>query len=596
VSADAKDDGKSPPLPPGDALAGAPAKKPLAPPLPPPIGAGLPPRAMPKATVAAVPPKPAGGPPKLVAPPPARLIAPPPAAAMAAPRPAPIAPRPAEPIPAQAHPPSTPPLEIPMPVSAAELDARVSRSTMEFLFELEAPAAPTSREMDLGTMPEVEAAIAASNASDTPAITKPATIEVEARISMPELPIESMPPPAMSSDEDDIAVEIDPLASTPKAIPRITLRAQPAANTAEEQLEARRRRIIARLVTCRDVFRALGFLDIKEPDRKDVARLLMALDDALDPARKNLGIAKDPAAVLSGATKEEVDRIERLISPIEDKLLQLDDFVPDALLASRVDNAKITPKMLARYGRLLASRRIQAGPRRDRFEWIATALLSRKTKDGQRALVGAERATQTLELLIGGLPFKPKEQELGEAIVYLVDALERLATFSDQEAFFDSEFFIDVHGYKVSMRELILSPDFVYLSVAINVRLHNCVEKWIAAMERVHKSNQLTQDRSPRDQMTRRLRQAEDAVGSIFNVKPRGVAGQAARVDSKPPPPEPKKSLKPRVAKQAAKPGGADSGRVVLVILLLLVMLGGGGYLAHQQGLIKIDALTDLLK
>ena len=117
----------------------------------------------------------------------------------------------------------------------------------------------------------------------------------------------------------------------------------------------------------------------------------MGLDDALDPARKNLGIAKDPAAVLSGATKEEIDRVERLISPIEDKLLQLDDFVPDALLASRVDSAKITPKMLARYGRLLASRRIQAGPRRDRFEWIATALLSRKSQR-RPARAGRRRA------------------------------------------------------------------------------------------------------------------------------------------------------------------------------------------------------------
>jgi len=582
VSVDAKDDGRSPPEPTGEAPAGPPAvpAKKVAPPVPPLIA--------PKPAAGFLPPKPVAGPPKLVAPPPAAaprpIAAPPPVAARISSIPVPP---PASEMP--------PPLEIPMPaapLSAAELDARVSRSTMEFLFELDAPLNPPSGELYLNTMPEVEAALAASD----PQASGPAPAAAEPSESGWSMPAESMPPPAANAGDDgiDVEVEIDPLASgAPKAIPRISLRPSPPANTAEEQLEARKRRVVARLLTCRDTFRALGFLEIKEADRKDVARLMMGLDEVLEPARRTLGIAKDPASVVASCTKDEVDRVERLISPIEDKLLALDDLVQDAMLASRVETGKISPKVLARYGRLLVSRRIQAGPRRDRFEWIATTLLSRKTKEGNRALVGPERAAQALELLVGGLPYKPKEQELEEAIVFLTDALDRLAKFHDQGAFFESEFYIDVHGYKVSMREQLLSPSFVYLSVAINTRLHNRMEQWIASMERVHNTNQLKQEGSPRERLTRRLRDADDAVSSIFNVKPRTAPALVARVDSKAPSPELKKTPSKRAPKKAKSGVGMDR-RVIQLLFLLTIMLGSGGYLAYRTGFIKLEERRDV--
>jgi hypothetical protein len=594
VSVDAKDDGRSPPEPAADARAPAgppavPAK--VAPPAPPLIGA--PPKATPPAPL--LPPRPLGRPPKLVAPPPA-AARPAAAAPVAAPVPVAATPRISSipvPPPASEMP---PPLEIPMPaspMSAAELDARVSRSTMEFLFELDAPLNPPSRELELNTMPEVEAALAASEPQAT-ADPQPLAEPPEGRWSMPA---ESMPPPAADAGDDGIAVEVDldPLASgAPKAIPRISLRAPPPANTAEEQLEARKRRLVARLLTCRDTFRALGFLEIKETDRKDVARLMMGLDDVLEPARKHLGIAKDPASVVASCTKDEIDRVERLISPIEDKLLALDDLVQDAMLAARVETGKISAKVLARYGRLLVSRRIQAGPRRDRFEWIATTLLSRKTKEGNRALVGPERAAQALELLVGGLPFKAKEQELEEAMVFLTDALDRLGKLRDQEAFFDSEFYIDVHGYKVSMREQLLSPSFVYLSVAINARLHNRMEQWIASMERVHNTNQLTQEGSPREQLTRRLREADDAVNSIFNVKLRTAPAPVARIDSKAPPQELKKTPSKRVPKKAAKLGIGMNRRLLALLVMLAIILGSGGYLAYRTGLVTLEERRDV--
>jgi hypothetical protein len=316
---------------------------------------------------------------------------------------------------------------------------------------------------------------------------------------------------------------------------------------------------------------------------------MMALDPALDPSGQREGVAKEPAALLANATKEEIDRVERLVSPIEDKLLAIDELITDQALATRVEAGRITAKTLARYGRLLISRRIQAGPRRDRFEWIATALLTRKNQDGTRSLVNAERTTRVLELLIGGLPFKAKEQELEEAVAFLDNALERLAALKHQEELFDSEFFIDVHGYKVSMREHLLSPDFVYLSVAINAGLHNRVEEWIATAEHMHKSNQLTQG-SPREQLARRLRDEEAAVGRIFGVKPRGVVAAPVRVAVSLPPVSAAKKRKAREQQEAQKrKQSGRMGRLLLIGLALVLAVGLGIYAGYRSGLIKID-------
>jgi len=425
----------------------------------------------------------------------------------------------------------------------------------------------------------VQAAIAASDARES----MPQLPELP-RDSFHPGPSDSIEPPPPSPNE----AAGDESGHVPINVARLSLKPLGSGNTAREQLELRKRRLVSRLVTCRDSFRVLGFLDIKESDRSEIARLMMALDPALDPSGKTEGVAKEPAAVLASASKDQVDRVERLVAPIEDKLLALDDLVTDQALATRVEAGKITAKTLARYGRLLISRRIQAGPRRDRFEWIATALLTRKRGDGLRSLVNAERATRVLELLIGGLPYKAKEQELAEAVDFLTDALERLRSFRDQEEFFESEFFIDVHGYKVTMREQLLSPDFVYLSVAINTGLHNRVEEWIASMERVHNSSQLTQQGPAREQIAKRLRDEEAAVGRIFGVKPRPVAQPSLR-----PPPTTVTAAQKRKEREKQdiekRELSGRIGRLLLIGLALLLALGLAVFAGYRTGVIKLD-------
>ena len=248
------------------------------------------------------------------------------------------------------------------------------RTTMDFLFELDSPV-PSSAELDLRSMPDVQAAIAASNARES-----------GARPELPELPRDSFHPGPTDSIEpppyEPASDEAGTAGAVPTGIARISLRPQSNPSPAPDPHDQRKRRLVSRLVTCRDAFRVLGFLDIKESDRSEIARLMMALDPALDPSGKAQGVAKEPAAMLASATQGDLERVERLVSPIEDKLLALDELVTDQALAMRVEAGKLTAKTLAfplAYWRGwsvagIPSRPARPGGKKKHASWIATSL------------------------------------------------------------------------------------------------------------------------------------------------------------------------------------------------------------------------------
>src|SRR5262249_11205989 len=138
--------------------------------------------------------------------------------------------------------------------------------------------------------------------------------------------------------------------------------------TPEAQHEQRIQRTAQRVVACRDTFRMLGLLAIPEEDRKALARMLMEIDTGIGRAENAPSVVKEPDAALQNATREQLDVVERLLGPIEDKLLYLDEGVAQDAFRARVESSKQPKKVMARYARLLASRRFQAGARRDRFE------------------------------------------------------------------------------------------------------------------------------------------------------------------------------------------------------------------------------------
>lgn len=447
------------------------------------------------------------------------------------------------------------------------------RSTMEFLYDLDDPSMTMSREIDLDADPTLREAVAAAAAEAD-------ALDAAASEAAAEAQIEQ----ATQAAEDD----------RPERLVSLPIPEQ--ARGAEEQLQQRRVRVMDRIATVRDAFRFLGHMGIPEEQRKGVARMLLELETAA-ASSEAANVVKDPRAALAAAGKAQLDAAERSLGPIEDKLLALDDQVGDSIFEDRVLNTKQNKKIIARYGRLLASRRMPPGPRRNRFEWLAMQLLTRRTEHGELAPLPPDRARNVLQHLIGGLPRKVRQPEVDEATDYLHDVAKRLDDLRSADQLFDSGLFADLHGYKVSMREHLTSPEFVYRSVLTEAKLQNRLEQWIAAQERLHDKNQLTAEGTPRVHMRRRLAAERDDVDGRLGAKARLVVGP---VSDEPPPPPPKRA---RPAQPTA-PGALSSllarirvdRSLLLAAAAAIVIVGSSLFVGESLGVVGEPAVRRLTK
>jgi len=173
-----------------------------------------------------------------------------------------------------------------------------------------------------------------------------------------------------------------------------------------------------------------------------------------------------------------IDDLDRSLSKIEERLLAVDDTVTEDDFRARVSKTKHPLKSILRYARVLASKRWNVGFRRDRFEYLASELLTTQGADKRLQLLPRDKAATVLHHLLAGLPQPAAPEERAPATAHLREALDRLAAINDHKEVFESEFFLDLHGYKISMRDQITCPEFLYLCTAVHVELHNRMLAW----------------------------------------------------------------------------------------------------------------------
>jgi hypothetical protein len=197
-----------------------------------------------------------------------------------------------------------------------------------------------------------------------------------------------------------------------------------------------------------------------------------------------------------------------------------------------------------------------------------------------------------LHRLIGGLPHKVKEQEVLEALADLRESIGRVQHFASAAEFFESGYYVDVHGYKVTMRDQLLVPEFLYLSVVLNATVHNRLEFWIRDLEGLHSEQQIRQAGSPREQITRELRAQEEEVENALGVRRRSSQHSArsdvdrAEVQASAPP-----RAKPKKHEKREKPGSPRfeivwDRSMFLAIGSVIVILGVAGYLLTYTGVV----------
>ena len=172
-----------------------------------------------------------------------------------------------------------------------------------------------------------------------------------------------------------------------------------------------------------------------------------------------------------------VEELEPVMSELEVTLLTIDECVSEDQFRRHFTRQHVEPKLLLQYARFLAGRGFDIGYQRDRFEHLAQEILTSRLPSGKLLLTSRKRAANAVLRLTRGLK-RPDTAALAAPLSYLRDSLDRLQNLTRAKQFFDSGFFLDISGYKISKPELITSPEFVYLCVALDVEVHNSLLAW----------------------------------------------------------------------------------------------------------------------
>jgi hypothetical protein len=323
-------------------------------------------------------------------------------------------------------------------------------------------------------------------------------------------------------------------------------------------------------------------------DRRELVALLRKYELSLRAAviAPEAGSKQLTDALHLALPAELIDELERSLAKVEDKLLAIDECVADEAFRMRWNKQRETPKALLRYARLLAARRFHVGYRRDRFEALAQELLTAKTSAGLLLLMPRAKAGPVLRQLLRGLPRAANTpEERAAAHGYLRDALDRLHGITSAKQFFASGFFLDVHGYKVSMHDHVSNPEFLYLCVALSVEIHNRFHAWSRPAGR----DQGRGSTPPLAALQAQLRAQEQAVQGVFSNfrKPRELPGAATA-----PLALVKKPTRPKRGNQARATGGVGLFGFAAAALFLLVGLGANLF---TTGVVRLQEAPEVL-
>jgi hypothetical protein len=299
------------------------------------------------------------------------------------------------------------------------------------------------------------------------------------------------------------------------------------------------------------------------------------------PAPKNTGEKQLSDALHLQLSEAKAVELDRALSELEGLLLSADASISQEAFKARWNREHTDLRQLLRYARLLACRRFGIGYRRDRFEALALELLTLRLPSGRLQLMPRRRAGQVLRQLLRGL-YQPTAitDESKQAIVHLREELDRLDTLTCAKDFFDSGLYLDLYGYKISRHDRILTPEFLYLSIAIEVDIHNLLLSWSqASASESGKPFSLAP-------LQLQLRAQKEAAQAVFNDFHKPLAGSAAPVKS--PVVEAKKVRSQPVAQPKSKPAQTGDTRLLRYVAAGLFALSALGANLYVTGAVRL--------
>jgi hypothetical protein len=351
-----------------------------------------------------------------------------------------------------------------------------------------------------------------------------------------------------------------------------------------DTLDGRRGRLAVRYKSACTAFKLLSGFEISSSARKELVELFSGYEAGLRAVLPptETGDKRDSDHLHSSLPAPGFDEHERALSRVEDRLLALDDMITEDDFRASVTKQKHAIKLLLRYARVLAIKRFNIGYRRDRFEYLACELLTDAGPDKRLQLLPRDQAGPVLHHLLAGLPQVAALEERAPAIEHMHEALDRLAEIDGPKAFFESEFFVDLHGYKISMRDQITCPEFLYLSAAMHVELHNRMLAW--------SRSGTPSSSSLRSQLQSHQRAAEEVFSNFRRPRSTPAAKSSPRpapsTEALPrPPPRARTKKRKRAEESVERP---SLGVWIKLAGLTLAIVVSSASLLHSAGVFQI--------
>jgi hypothetical protein len=194
----------------------------------------------------------------------------------------------------------------------------------------------------------------------------------------------------------------------------------------------------------------------------DAARLLLLL--GVPDARLDV-IARTP-----GDTASALARNENIIFDI-DAAMPMSWFRERfARIGDKRIETELSATALSHTANLLA-RRPRDVARIDRIEFIATRLLTREMADGQLEALPETEFFQRLSQLSLGVSADDETRD--KAVTFCVGAAERLQQAVSVETLLGGGVYLELQGYKKSLREKRLDPAVLYACILVSVAITN---------------------------------------------------------------------------------------------------------------------------
>jgi hypothetical protein len=173
---------------------------------------------------------------------------------------------------------------------------------------------------------------------------------------------------------------------------------------------------------------------------------------------------------------EAIERLELGISDLERRLQTLDDLIPTSYFREHFDVSQASAVALADYAALLGRFAGDDSARLDRIQYLLTLLLSLFISPEDDSPI------RRRQLLAEALPASTTDPTMREtAVAFFRDAMVRLRSFRSLKEFFDSGYFVDVRGYKLSLRQHLLDPEVMTFVIELNEATTQTIERLAVA-------------------------------------------------------------------------------------------------------------------